>query len=128
MLNPPPSEKTFLGKRSANLCEIWTDRKVRFTVEIEEYPILICIPARSDPMQFCPFWEEVRQDFLFFLPRPNMVPLRRSNAEKRAQRVYVPIATEKVTHRSDVGGMGPRSPLVFAEDADGYGESCGYDE
>jgi len=97
-------------------------------VEKEEYPILIFIPPRPDPMQFCPFWEEVRYDFLFFLPRPNMVCLGRSNAEKRAHHVYVPVATEKKACRSDAGSKGPRPPLVFAEDADGYGESCGYDE
>jgi hypothetical protein len=90
-------------------------------VEKEEYPILISIPPRPDPMQFSPFWQRVGQDFLFFLPRPTMVPLGRSNTKKRAQRVYVPVATEKVAHRSDFGGKEPRSPFVFVEDTDGYG-------
>ena len=95
---------------------------IRFTVEVEENSILRSIPSLSDPMQLCPFREEIRQDFLLFPACPILVHLGCSDAEKGAQGSYVPILTKQVAHCSDVGCMGPRSPLVFVKDARHYRE------
>src|SRR6266704_186120 len=96
-----------MGQR--NCCKAWTGCEIRFTLEVEENSILSSTPSLSDPMQLCPFWEEVRQDFLLFSACPVLIHLGCSNADKGAERAYVPILTKKVARRSDVGSIGPSS-------------------
>ena len=84
------------------------------------------IPSWSDPMQLPSFREDVCHDFLTFSACPSLVHLGCGNPDIRAERVNFPLATEKITRRSDVGSMRPRPPLIFAKGTEGYGDRCGY--